>query len=140
MFDSSLDRTLSWRLGLVYDYSGVRRTVRRGIRNGIWYLDPTSISEAAVQDPDDGLQDASARRLRALDGLHTSGLFTPLELATLRALAIEQLTIAEVATRDRCSRQAVMARLVGNSRGQGGILRKALRLHGLSDHDPLATS
>jgi len=140
MFDSSLDRTLSWRLGLVYDYTGARRTVRRGTRNGIWFLDPSSLGDVPVDEPRDGPEVDGVWRVRALEALRASGVFTPIELATLHALTIEKLTIAEVATRDRCSRQAVMARLVGNSRGQGGILRKALRLHGLSHPNPSATS
>jgi hypothetical protein len=52
------------------------------------------------------------------------------EIRTLHALVVLRLTIAEIAIRDGCSRQAVLARLNGNSRGQGGIIKKAYAFHG----------
>jgi DNA-directed RNA polymerase specialized sigma24 family protein len=140
MFDSSLDRTIAWRLGLVCDHTGARRIVRRGIRNGIWFLDPRSLDEAPADDAREAPEPESTRRVRALEAFQTSGLFTPIELATLHALTIEKLSIGEVAKRDRCSRQAVMARLIGNSKRQGGILRKAREFHRHADQHALTTS
>ena len=125
MFDSAFDRKLTYRLSAAYDCWGNRRALRRGARNGLWFIDASTLdhphTEAAPVD-------CHADRARALDTLRSSGRFTPLELATLHALIVEGSTIAEIATRHRCSRQAVIARVVGNSRGQGGILKKARAL------------
>lgn len=127
MFDAAFDRTLSYRLSSAYDYWGHRRSLRRGTRNGIWFLDATAIDEPLnpepQADPLESMQDQLAE-------LRSSVHFTPIELATLDALVVERMTIAEIAQRDGCSRQAVLARIVGNSRGQGGILKKirALRV------------
>jgi hypothetical protein len=76
--------------------------------------------------PDDGMTRAS-RRAASFDALARSGWFTQTELATIRALAFQGLTLTQYARLERCSRQAVCARLYGNSRGHGGLLRKALR-------------
>ncbi|MFA5910307.1 MAG: hypothetical protein WC815_16115 [Vicinamibacterales bacterium] len=125
MFDSAFDRTLSYRLSAAYDCWGNRRSLRRGTRNGIWFIDASAIDQPATEaqpvDPDPA-------RERGLRELQSSGRFTTLELATLHSLIIERATIAEIAERHGCSRQAVIARLVGNSRGQGGILKKAQAL------------
>ena len=56
-----------------------------------------------------------------------SGRFTPIELRTIHALAFEQITLAGLARMDGCSRQAVHARLYGNSKHQGGLLKKVRR-------------
>jgi hypothetical protein len=132
MFDSPAERSLVYRLAVAYDCWGQRRAVRHGSRNGIWFLDPTGLDEPASKS------DAapSCNREERLAEFVASGRFTRTELATLRALVVERLTIDEIAQRDGCSRQAVLARLVGNSRGQGGILKKAqalLSLPALSD-------
>lgn len=123
MFDQPLDRVISWRLGLVSDLDGRRRPIRRGTRGGIWFIDPTFLDESAEADSPNNADS----RPSVLEAMRESGLFTDVELRTLRALALERLTIAEIAARDGCSRQAVLARLTGNSKGQGGILRKARR-------------
>jgi hypothetical protein len=123
MFDSPADRTLTYRLSAAYDCWGQRRALRHGVRNGIWFLDPTGLDEPPATDAEAQVCD----REQKLADFHSSGRFTPTELATLRALIVERLTIEEIACRDGCSRQAVVARLVGNSRGQGGILKKAGR-------------
>lgn len=125
MLDSSFDRILAYRLSSAYDCWGNRRSLRRGTRNGIWFLDATGIDEPAVEDRP---VDPGAEREQALADLQASGHFTTTELATLRSLIVDRLTIAEIAERHGCTRQAVLARLVGNSRGQGGIVKKAQAL------------
>jgi len=55
--------------------------------------------------------------------LAASGILTARELSTLRRL-LDGLSFAEIAAQDGCTRQAVIARLIGNSKGQGGALRK----------------
>jgi hypothetical protein len=122
MSDPAFERTLSYRLSAAYDCWGNRRTLRRGVQNGIWFLDARAIDEPAATEYE---IDAAAERPQQLTALTSSGRFSATELATLHALVVERLTIDDIAARDGCSRQAVMARLVGNSRGQGGILKKA---------------
>ena len=121
MFDSPAERTLSYRLAAAYDCWGSRRELRCGTRGGVWFLDASALAEQRTDIPH---VDADTRCQR-LAALVASGRFTATEVATLQALVIERLTIDEIAERDGCSRQAVMARLTGNSRGQGGILKKA---------------
>ena len=125
MFDSAFDRTLTYRLSSAYDCWGNRRTLRRGTHNGIWFIDASGIDEPTVEAP---RIDPDAARARGLTELQASGRFTAIELATLHALIVERLCISEIAERHGCSRQAVLARLVGNSRGQGGLLKKARAL------------
>jgi hypothetical protein len=122
MPDPTFDRTLSYRLSAAYDCWGHRRSLRRGTQNGIWFLDSSGIDEPAAAEPP---VDLGSSRERRLAEFRSSGRFTAIELATLHALIVERLTIAEIADRHGCSRQAILARLVGNSRGQGGILKKA---------------
>lgn len=130
MFDSPAERILTYRLASVHDCWGHRRSLRSGTRGGVWFLDATGLDE---QGPEPLPVDDDTRP-QQLAAMVASGRFTPTELATLRALVIERLTIEEVAQRDGCSRQAVLARLTGNSRGQGGILKKA---RSLLPHAPL---
>ena len=125
MFDPSFDRILSYRLSSAYDCWGHRRSLRRGIQHGIWFLDPTGIDEPPALDTQ---IDTSSTREQRLADLQSSGRFSANEIATLSALIVERVRIAEIAQRDGCSRQAVVARLVGNSRRQGGILKKARAL------------
>jgi hypothetical protein len=127
MFDSRLERLLTYRLGAAIDCWGRKRLVRRGSRGGVWFLDPTQLDtpEASGAGPDRDM----ARRA-ALNELRQSGCLTETELATLNGLVAEKLTLEEIAARDGCTRQAVVARLVGNSRGQGGVVKKARRLLG----------
>ena len=125
MFDSPAERTLTYRLASAYDCWGRRRSLRWASRGGVWFLDATELDQQ-LPEPVPATADTRQQRLAAIVA---SGLFTPTELATtLRALVIERLTIEEIAQRDGCSRQAVVARLVGNSRRQGGILKKAQAL------------
>lgn len=131
MFDASFDRTLTFRLSAAADCWGRRRSLRRGIRNGVWFIDGAALDEPEPADQTEA-EPHNADRHAALRRLTASGAFTPIEIATLHALVVERLSISEIAARDRCSRQAVMARLTGNSRGQGGILRKARRARLLS--------
>lgn len=125
MFDPPAERTLTYRLASAYDCWGIRRSLRRGTRNGIWFLDATELDEPHV---DDDVPVSIASRESRMAEFAASGRFTPIEIATLHALVVERLTIGEIALRDGCSRQAVVARLVGNSRRQGGILKKARSL------------
>ena len=135
MFDPSFERTLSYRLSAAYDCWGHRRSLRRGTRHGIWFLDPTALDEPLDCDAQ---TDGPSIRLQRLVEFQSSGRFSSVELATLHALIVDRLTIAEIAERDGCTRQAVVARLVGNSRHQGGILKKARAL--LRKHGAIATS
>lgn len=125
MLDSLTERSLTYRLGAAYDCWGHRRALKHGVRNGIWFLDPIGLGERL---PEEAAADTVSDRERKLAAFAASARFTPTEIATLRALVVERLTINQVAQRDGCSRQAVLARLVGNSRGQGGILKKAQAL------------
>lgn len=128
MLDSAFDRTLTYRLSSAYDCWGNRRSRRRGTQNGIWFIDSSRIDEPVVDAP---LLDRCADRVRSLTELQSSGRFTAIELATLHALIVDRLSIGEIAGQRGCSRQAVLARLVGNARGQGGILKK---VHALLRH------
>lgn len=125
MLDSAFDRTLTYRLSSAYDCWGSRRSLRRGTRNGLWFVDVSGIDEPVVDAPH---VDRGAARIRGFVELQSSGRFTATELATLHALIVERASIGDIAERHGCSRQAVLARLVGNSRGQGGILKKARAL------------
>jgi len=127
MLDSTLDRTLTYRLSSAYDCWGNRRSLRRGTQNGIWFIDASRIDEPAVDAPP---AEDDAARVRRLAEFQSSGRFTAVELATLHALIVDRLSIGEIADQHGCSRQAVLARLVGNSRGQGGIVKKARALLG----------
>jgi len=125
MFDSTLDRKLTYRLSSAYDCWGQRRTLRRGTQNSIWFIDGSGLDVPSVETEPADQDDARTDRLAVLE---SSGRFTTTELETLQALVLERLTINEIAERHGCSRQAVLARLVGNSRGQGGIVKKARAL------------
>ena len=125
MFDPAAERTLTYRLASAYDCWGRRRSLRRGTRNGIWFIDATGLDRPQI---DDEAPVSVSTRERQMAEFVASGRFTPIEIATLQALVIERLTIDEIARRDGCSRQAVVARLVGNSRRQGGMLKKARAL------------
>lgn len=127
MFDSALDRKLTYRLSAAYDCWGHRRSLRRGTQNGIWFIDATGID---LPDIETAPVDNDAARADRLTAFQSSGRFTATELETLQALVLDRLTIAEIAERHGCSRQAVLARLIGNSRGQGGIVKKACGLLG----------
>ena len=124
MFDSPAERTLTYRLASAHDCWGHRRPLRWGMRHGVWFLDATGLDEQA---PDD-IPVSTFSREHRLAEFASSGRFTGIELATLHALIVDRLTINEIARRDGCSRQAVVARLIGNSKGQGGILRKGRSL------------
>ncbi len=130
MSDSPAERVLTYRLAAAYDCWGRRRDLRCGTRNGIWFIDPTALNEEPL-NPREVTTPTREDRLREF---FASGRFTAIEIATLHALVVERLTIAEIAERDGCSRQAVVARLLGNSRGQGGILKKAQTLLSSDPH------
>jgi predicted DNA-binding protein (UPF0251 family) len=125
MFDSSFDRTLSYRLASAYDCWGNRRALRCGKTHGIWFVSPIGFDEQPSPIP---VVDPTPARAQTLARFTASGRFTVVELETLRALMVERLTVDDIARRDGCSRQAVLARVVGNSRGQGGLLKKARAL------------
>jgi hypothetical protein len=127
MFDSALDRALTYRLASAFDCWGHRRSLRCASRGGIWFLDLSGLDERR-DDGDEPAPTRDAERSRTIDLFAASGRFTETELATLRALVIERLTFDEIAQRAGCTRQAVLARILGNSRRQGGILKKAAAL------------
>lgn len=128
----SSERSLAYRTGSVCDRWGNRRAVGRARRHGTWHLVIGDIDMPVVADDDniDDIDDIDARRQALLITFERTGLFTATELRTLNALVVDRLEITEIARREGCSPQAVTARLVGNSRGQGGALRKARRLLG----------
>jgi hypothetical protein len=131
MLDAVHDRLTTYRLARVADCWGRPRAIRVGSRHGVWFLDPGDVDVPRIEREPEGDDRDRAMALAAMDA---SGRFTPTEVRTLRALILDGLTIDEIAQRDGCSRQAVMARLVGNSRGQGGILKKARRLRADGGH------
>lgn len=124
MFDSPTERILTYRLSAAYDCWGRRRNLRCGTRGGVWFLDRGEIDEPQPNQ----LHIDNNARCQQLAVIVASGRFTATEIATLHALVIDRLSIDEIAQRDGCSPQAVKARLTGNSRGQGGILKKARTL------------
>lgn len=126
MFDSSFERLLSHRLGVANDCWGQRRHLRTGCRHSLWYFDPRGFDEPAP--PDVPTVDHYGRREHKLASLIAAGVFTDLEIRTLRRLVLNRMSFSEIAAADGCSRQAVVARIVGNSRGQGGILKKVRAL------------
>lgn len=121
-------------LAAVSDLSGRRQPASRFKHNGryiftggaidLLYDEPTSESD---RDSCDAAR-AAARR-RQFDVFAQSGRFSETELRTIRALAFEHLTVAQFAQLDGCSRQAVLARVHGNSRHQGGLLKKVVSLY-----------
>jgi len=54
-----------------------------------------------------------------------SGLFTVVQLRTIRALLIDRLTLRQLARQEGTSPQAIRARIEPNRLGQGGLARKA---------------
>jgi len=99
MFDSAFDRTLTYRLASAYDCWGHRRPLRRGTRNGIWFVDASGIDEPAGEARS---VDPGPARERGLAHFQSSGGFTVIELATLHALIVERLSIDEIAERHGC--------------------------------------
>ncbi len=97
MFDSSTERALVYRLAAAYDCWGQRRAVRHGVRDGIWFLDPTGLDEPAAEEA----SAPTCHREERLAECVASGRFTRTELATLRALVVERLTIDEIAQQNR---------------------------------------
>ena len=119
------ERAVHFRSGAAHDCWGRRRVLRRARRNGLWVilgpdLDLATPAESRAEETDDV-------RREAYDRLVRSGSLTALQLATIHALAFERLTVQELAARDGCSRQAIAARVLGNSQGQGGAARAAQR-------------
>jgi hypothetical protein len=140
--DGRSERTLTYRLSSAYDCWGHRRTLRTARRHGLWHLgveDFDMPSDAASPD-DDGRAGDDERRREALRIFEASGRFTPAEIRTMRALALESLTIDEVARAEGVSRQAIRARIIGNSRGQGGLLKKALDVQRPTSQPPLTVN
>ena len=118
------ERRIHFNLSRTYDCRSLRRVLRRSRRNRLWHLSSEGfdIPERIAPGGDGGVDE---RRRRMFTELAGSGQFTPTQLATIQALAFERLTVRELAARQGVSRQAIAARLRGNSRHQGGILRRA---------------
>ena len=132
------ERAFHYFHSAAFDCWGVRRGVTRARRGGgLWYLSLQGFDEPPNSDLE-AVQDEGERKTQ-LARLEASGAFTAIELATLRALALQHLTFDEIAGRDGCSRQAVVARVVNNSKHQGGMLKKARRLLGEHPTYPGAT-
>lgn len=116
-------------LAMIADHDGTARPVTLVKHNGRHIIsaspahrdDPTN-DDTAPADADHGLP-----RHDRLHLLATSGRFSATEVRTLYLLAVERLTVAQVASIERCTRQAIVARLVGNSKRQGGLMKKAAR-------------
>lgn len=123
MFDSAFERLLSVRLARAYDCWNSIRSLRIGARHGIWYVDATAFGEPVPVEEPNAQREATPSRAARLDALAAQGILTATELSTLRRL-LDGMSFAEIAAQDGCSRQAVVARLVGNSKKQGGVLRK----------------
>lgn len=117
-------------LAAVSDHAGRRHPVSLAKRNGRAIVVHSCFDDAG-ETPDDELDvepgDPRMERLRRFVLLAASGRFSRIELRTIYALAVDGLSVAQIACIDRCSRQAVMARLYGNSKGQGGLLKKTVR-------------
>ncbi len=115
-------------LARVADHDGAARQITVAKRNGRYAIAVSAPGDNEPTSAEPGVADASAAdRRERLERMVDSGRFTTTELRTLRCLIVEQLTILEIAARERCTRQAIVARLVGNSKGQGGLVRKADR-------------
>jgi len=118
-------------LAMVADHDGVARPVTPAKQNGRYIIGapPSHHDEPANADAASDAADAdnSPERRHRLHLLATSGRFSVTEVRTLYLLAVEQLTVAQVAALERCTRQAIVARLVGNSKRQGGLVKKAAR-------------
>jgi len=118
-------------LAMVADHDGVARQITLVKQNGRHIIGATSshrdepTNDDAVFDEADA--DEAAERRHRLHLLATSGRFSVTEVRTLYLLAVEHLTVAQVAAFERCTRQAIVARLVGNSKRQGGLVKKAAR-------------
>lgn len=130
----------------VSDLAGRPRPVSLAKHNGRYVVsvvngdpDHQSVNDTGLTTSND---DATSRnvtageRARRFDELAASGQFTDTELRTIRALAFERLTVIQLAQVDRCSRQAVLARVYGNSRGQGGLLQRAARFWSPTSNRP----
>lgn len=118
------ERAFHFQSASAYDCWGNRRPLRTSRRHGLWAVDAVGF-DLADPEPAPDRADAEACRRRAFRAFTESRRFTARELATIDALAFGNLTITELARREGCTRQAIMARIMGNSRGQGGLLRKA---------------
>lgn len=116
-------------LAMIANHDGAARHVTLVKHNGRYVIgaspsgreEPTN-EGAAQDDADDGLA-----RYERFHLLATSGQFSAAEVRTLHLLAVERLTVAQVAALERCTRQAIVARLVGNSKRQGGLVKKPAR-------------
>jgi hypothetical protein len=121
------ERAFHFHMAAAYDYRGNRRPLRAFRQHGIWAVCaydfelPSSARESSSADRDE-------RRRGIFQALVASRRLTARQLATINALAFGRYTIAELAAHEGCSRQAIVARIIGNSRGQGGLVRRARRL------------
>ncbi len=85
---------------------------------------PTDPEQREDDDPDTDDGAVPDPRVLLLQALERSSRFTQVEIRTLYALIVEGLTLTQIARIDGCSRQAIVARLVGSNAGHGGVLRK----------------
>lgn len=116
-------------LAMVADQDGVARPITLVKQNGRYVIgaSPSGVDTPTNENANPEDESDTLDRSRRFQLLATSGRFTATEVRTLYLLAVKSLTVAQVAAIERCSRQAIVARLVGNSKQQGGLLKKATR-------------
>lgn len=116
-------------LAMVADHDGVARHITLVKQNGRYIIgaSPSSRDELTREEAAPGDDDDALERRHRFHLLAASGRFSATEVRTLYLLAVEQLTVAQVAALERCTRQAIVARLIGNSKRQGGLVKKAAR-------------
>lgn len=116
------DRAHHYVRGLAYDCWGATRPLPRARRGGLFCADARHFGSPDSPSPTD--DDGRPQMYRGFVG---SGRFTETQIRTIHALAFERLTVSELAAREHCGRQAIVARVIGNSKRQGRILRAAER-------------
>ena len=121
-------------LAMVAEHDGTARPVTLVKHNGrhIIGVSPAHCDDVTNEDTVSPDADHGLPRHDRLHLLATSGRFSATEIRTWYLLAVEQLTVAQVASIERCTQQAIVARLVGNSKRQGGVIKK-----GPANLDPL---
>lgn len=114
-------------LAAVADQAGTRVLVTFVKHNGRNIIVSPAPERDAPETHAPGDSQTAKDRLTRYAMLATSGLFSPTEVRTMHALAFGGLTLSQLAQCDGCSTQAIRARLQGNSKRQGGLLKKARR-------------
>lgn len=114
---------MSRRRSKVYDCWGQPHRSRSVRRNGSRVYLPARLDHPVEveQMQEDPARTSDARRdherTAALQALQHSARFTQTEMRTLSALVVDGLSLSEIARAEGCSRQAIVARLVGSTAG-----------------------